>query len=250
VSVCFWSLNAGLTTHLQVLVTRNWWSHDSGHVAVAECMRVMKSMVDMLTIFRTVADTEAAVAKVQGHISCIESSLSSKCALLSVPLHAALIFIRALDQLRIAASSSSTLKDKNKNSFSRDSDVVNIIDAMKSNGKLIFMCDLVLKGRNYIFHGLDTHRTFSVLLCTCAVAALLRSICKDAPQTPPAGTPVSDAASSSDSSPVTPDAATTPSCACEPADACEASAVQLMGRMGIFESSLLLQDIVKTHFEM
>jgi hypothetical protein len=256
---CCRPLKVGLKLHLQVFVTRNWWSHGSGHVAVPECTRVMKSLVDILTIVRPIADTEAAIASVQRHISFIESSLSSECAELSVPFHSSLIFIRALDQLRIAACGSSTLKDKNNEKFSRDSDVAEIIQAMKSTaGNLSFLCELVQKGRNYMFHGADTHRTLSLLLCTCAVAQLLRLLVKDMPLTSSASTPVSDTASGSDSSPtfVTPKAPTTPSVrsassfTCEPADACEASAMQLMDRMRIFDSSLLLQEIVKSHSEM
>lgn len=241
-------------------MTRHWWSHNSGHLAVAECMRVIKSVADILKIVHAVADVEEAITLVQGHIRCIESALSSMSAELSIPFHASLIFIRALDQLRIAASCSSTLKDQDKNCFSRDSDVATIIIAINNNssGKLKFMCNLVLKGRNYMFHGTDAHRTFSLLQCTCAVAQLLRFVYKDAPQVPSPRTNVSDTASSSKSSPgtLTPKTPNAPSLrsassfTCEPADMCEASAIELINRMGICDAGLLLQDIVNSHSDM
>jgi hypothetical protein len=250
-----------LTRHIQVSVTRNWWSHDSGQVAVAECTRVMKSLVDILTFTSPVADAETTIALVQGHVSSIESSLSSMSAELSIAYHASLIFMRALDQLRIAASQSSTLVDKeSKEKFSLDSDVVNIIEAIKPTaGKLSIMCELVQQGRNYMFHGADSHRSFSLLLCTCAVAELLRLLYKDVPQNTSSNSPkmqVSDAASSSESSPgsLTPKEMESPSVcpapSFTPVATCEASAMQLMLRMGVCNPIFLLQKIAESQSKM
>ena len=267
----------------QLLVTRNWWSHGSGHVTVSECTRAMQSLVDMLHIMVPVvlprpADADAALASIQSRITRLESPLSgdSSPALadLSVEFHACLIFMRALLQLRTAVLNSPMMKAckaaagdagsaavKGSKGLSHDSDITDMIDAIRSTGKLkaeqVMMCDVVVKGRHYMFHGTDTRRSLALLQCTCAVASLLRFL---QPQPPPApkvttaGAVSSGGASPGSATPKTP--ATAPaaraaaSFECEAADACEASAMQLMQRMGISDVKLLLQEVVASHSAM
>ena len=89
----------------------------------------------------------------------------------------------------------------------------------KLTGDLAYYCDVVLRGRNYMFHGKSNDKAISLLLCTCAVAQLLRFLSK-MPSTPVA------------------------------ADACEASALHLMQRMGISHVNMLLQEVVASHSAM
>ena len=209
---------------LQVLVTRNWWSHGSGHVTVAGCTRALQSLIDMLGMMVPVvlsrpADADAALASIQSCITRVESAFSddpaSAPAELSIEFHSCLIFMRALVQLRAAACSSAMLK-----TLPHDSDISEIIIAIRSAGKLkpeqVVMCDVVDKGRHYMLHGTDTRRTLALLQCTCAVAPLLRFL----------GAPAAEA------------------------DACEASAMQLMQRMGISDVKTILQEVVASHSAM
>jgi len=207
-----------------VLVTRSWWSHGSDNVTVVECTHAMQSLIDMLGMMVPVvlprpADADAAIACIQSRITRVESALSddpaSAPAELSIEFHSCLIFMRALEQLRAAACSSKVLE-----ALPHDSDINEIIDIIRLTGKLkpeqAVMCDIVVKGCHYMFHGADTHRTLALLQCTCAVAPLLQYL------------GASDAA----------------------ADACEASAMQLMQRMGISDVKLLLQEVVASHSAM
>jgi hypothetical protein len=220
-------------THLQVLVKRNWFSHGSGHVAVAECTGAMQSLIDMLNIISPIvicrsADADAAVASIQGHIFSVESALSQDPSIppsLSIHFQACLMFIRAMRQLRIIAA---------KNGVSTlDRDIADetpgapgAIKATKDTGKLsgseAFCCEIVLRGRNYIFHGKNVDKTVSLLICTCAVATLLRVICRDVARTN----------------------------VCEAADVCEASVQQLMVRVGLFDIKYLWREICSNHSEM
>jgi hypothetical protein len=248
--------------HLQVYVTRNWLSHGSGRVAVPECKRAVKSLVGILEFFgpffhSLAADADAATAsvQVQRHIQCMESSLTALHADLSVPFHANLLFMRALDQLRVAACSSAMIRTKDNKQFSdlfsRNSEVSEILEAIpKGNQDLALYCELVHRGRNYFFHGANIHETFLLLLCTCAVAPLLRCMLLSPSAHSPKGH-FSDAAGSDSTKMSAPSSFTgIHSSVCEQADLCEANAMHLMHRMGFFISNVLLQEIRASHLEM
>jgi hypothetical protein len=219
--------------YLQVFVKRNWFSHGSGHVAVAECTGAMQSLIDMLKIIGSIVvcrrvDADAAIVSVQGHIFSVESALSQDPSIppsLSIHFQACLMFIRAMRQLRIIAA------EKGVSALDRDiadetPGAPGVIKAIKDTGKLsgqeAFCCEIVLRGRNYIFHGKNVDKTVSLLICTCAVATLLRVICRDA---------------------------TRPK-VCEAADFCEASVKQLMVRIGVSDIKYLWREIYSNHSEM
>jgi hypothetical protein len=79
---------------------------------------------------------------------------------------------------KAAAGDAGSAAVKGSKGLSHDSDITDMIDAIRSTGKLkaeqVMMCDVVVKGRHYMFHGTDTRRSLALLQCTCAVASLLR----------------------------------------------------------------------------
>lgn len=202
------------------------------------------------------SDATILLASIQSRISSVESIFfapSSAVAELSVESHACIVFIRALDQLRTAAY-------KMFSDLKYDEEITDILIKIRSTGNLKgfsflpLFCNLVIKGRNYLSHGADMHKTFSLLLCTCAAASLLRFLYKDTPFSPKFK---NDADSSSGSSlgsatSTTPSGIVlrAPSSVCEPAEQLEASVKQLLERMCICDTKLLVHEIVKNHSEM
>jgi hypothetical protein len=226
---------------MQVSVTRNWFSHGSGRVAVAECTRVIQSVKKMICLIGewSASDSHVVLDCIGYRISSIESvisDLSTDSEVLSIESHAFIIFVRALGQLRTAACQRFNLE--------QDVEIVKVVDTILKTGTMTsrdsFFCELIKKGRHYIFHGTDTHRTFSLLLCTCAVASLLRCV------------------SSSDASPISLSpklsvgkvARTSSPFICAPANLCEARVMQLLLRMEVFDIKLLVHDIVAKHSDM
>jgi tetratricopeptide (TPR) repeat protein len=242
----------------KVFVTRNWWSHDSGLVTIPECIRAMKSLIDVISIICRLdisgqSCADGSVERIQSHISMIESSRLSLSAEFSVPFHAGIVFMRALDQLRIfacstvfhqqrqvaadkvsrtkAASTAASGGDSSSEvvNFTQDSDFADIIKAIKPFARnLGFVCDMLKKGRNYFFHGADSNQTFLLLMCSFAVAPLLKTLYTS---------------SSAKELVYVPDGT------CEPADSCHASAMQLMIRMGIADGQVLLTRIMTSQLE-
>jgi hypothetical protein len=103
------------------------------------------------------------------------------------------------------------------------------------------LCDVVLKGRNYLVHGSDVHNTLALVQCTCAVAQLLRFLYR---QSSPARLLPQKYDSAASSMPKA-HAEFFPGYAA--AEDVETSALQLMDRMGISDVDTLLKDIVVAH---
>jgi tetratricopeptide (TPR) repeat protein len=237
----------------KIFVTRNWWSHGSGLVTIPECVRAMKSLIDLIGIVCRLdisgqSCADSSIERIQWHIAIVESSRLSLSAEFSVPFHTCIVFMRALDQLRIFACSTlfhqqqhvaADKKSRTKAAstaasggdstpkvaiFTHDSDFADIIDAIKPfASNLHFVCDMLKKGRNYFFHGTDSNQTFLLLMCSFAVAPLLKTLYTS---------------SSAKQLVYVPDGT------CEPADTCHASAMQLMIRMGIADGKVLLTRIM------
>jgi hypothetical protein len=194
-------------------VTRNWLSHGSSHMTILECLRAMQSLIDTLEIISPavlphVADADAALACIQSHITCVETALCAEVEL-SVELHACLVFMRALEQLRVCARSCLPPR-------AHDGDINIIIEEIpKSRPETPerLLCSMVLKGRNYMFHGANMSMTLPLLQSACAVSLLLRSL----------GAP----------------AAVT--------EACDARAMQLMARIGISDVKSCVVQVVTSH---
>ncbi len=261
-------------------MTRNWMCHGSGKVMIAESKRAMQSLIDMLDIVvpvvlgrpsDAVATTQACIRR---HIECMESVLSddpdAAFVDLSVESHAYLIFVRALEQLRGAVLNCPALKVK-KASFSdessaaktemqlsQNSDITELIKSIKQmNNVKSVLCDVVVKGRNYLFHGTDSHKTLALLQCTCAVASLIRFIYSysSAPsikvRTPDAaGINDTVPGSASPQTPATPAFGATGNVECGAVEACETSVLQLMARVGICDVKALLKEVVAEHAVM
>jgi hypothetical protein len=258
--------------------------HGSGKVMVAECKRAMQSLIDMLDIVVPVdldrpSDALATQASIQRHIECMESVLSdgpeAAFVELSVESHAYLVFMRALEQLRSAALSCPALiakkapcsdessAVKTETQLSQNSDITALIGSIKSrmnkvnNFEHSVLCDVVVKGRNYVFHGTDSHKTLALLQCTCAVASLIRFI-DSYSSAPSIKVRTPDAAGSSDTvpgsaspkTPATPAFGATDNVECGAAEACETSALQLMVRVGICDVKILLKEVVAEHAAM
>ena len=154
-------------------MTRNWLSHGSSHVAASECVRAMQSLMDLLDIISpavlpSASDADAVLASIQSHITRVEVALPAE-ADLSVELHTCLVFMRALQQLRVCARARLPPR-------THDGDIATIIDEIlkKCNPQQQLLCSMVLKGRNYMFHGADTRMTLPLLQSACAVSLLLR----------------------------------------------------------------------------
>jgi hypothetical protein len=209
-----------------VSVTRSWVSHGSGHASVAECIRAMQSLIEILRIIVPVvlpdADADTAIASIRNHIKIVETAQANLAlgVSMSIPSHACLIFMRAMHQLREAAAA--------KVLSGLDCDIADdngALEAIRKTGILsgdnIVFWDLVKKGRNYIFHGKHNNNTTFLLLCTCAVEKLLRFLCALGSSPDPR---ISNLA-----------------------DACHASAKQLMERMGISDVKTLVQAFVESH---
>ncbi len=226
-------------------MTRHWYSHGIGIVSVAECTRAMQSLIDMLGIIAPVllacpSDANATLDSIQGRIARVESLLSySDRVEISVESHACLIFMRALECLRVAVGSELEVPHG-----------IDIIDAIQRIPKIrtarpvhTMLCDVVLKGRNYLVHGSDVHNTLALVQCTCAVAQLLRFLYRQSP----ARFLPKEYYSAASSMPKA-HAETFPGYAA--ADDVETSALQLMDRMGISDVDTLLKDIVVAHSDM
>jgi len=197
---------------LQVVVTRNWLSHGSSHVAASECVRAMQSLMDLLDIISpavlpSASDADAVLASIQSHITRVEVALPAE-ADLSVELHTCLVFMRALQQLRVCARARLPPR-------THDGDITTIIDEIlkKCNPQQQLLCSMVLKGRHYMFHGADTRMTLPLLQSACAVSLLLRFF----------GAPAAAA------------------------DSCDARAMQLMARMGISDVKSCVAEAVSGH---
>ncbi len=222
-------------------MTRHWWSHDSGIVTIPECIRAIQSLIDVINILCVVEKSSRSLAddtikSLQGHIAIVEVSHLSKSAELSVPFHACIVFMRALNQLRIFASTASFHKQRQDKEnhvvtkFSRDSDFKDVLEAIKKfANNLSFVCDMLKKGRNYFFHGTDSHQTFLLLICAFAVAPLLKMLYTSK-------NPAKLTAYVSDG-------------ICEPADTCHAHAMHLMIHMGIADGKVLLSKILTSQSE-
>ncbi len=200
------------------------------------------------------SDATSLLASIQSRISLVESIFfapSSAVAELSVESHACIVFIRALEQLRTAAY-------KMFSDLKYDEEITEILIKIRSTGNLKgtdpLFCNLVIKGRNYLSHGADMHKTFSLLLCTCAAASLLRFLYKDTPFSPKVKNDADNSSGSSlgSATPTTPSGIVlrAPSSVCEPAEQLEASVKQLLERMCICDTELLVREIVKNHSEM
>ena len=163
---------------------------------------------------------DTAFASIHQLITLAESFLSDHSAPaladLSIPFHTDLIFMRAMQQLHAAAGSSAALNHP----LPHDSDIAAVIQAIRSSDNLqpleVLMCDIVAHCSRHTISGSDTHRTLALLMCTCAVAHLLRFL----------GAPAAEA------------------------DECEAAAMLLMQRMGYSDAESLLQEVVASHCTM
>ena len=153
------------------------------------------------------SDADAVLACIQSHITRVEVALPAE-ADLSVELHTCLVFMRALQQLRVCASACFPPR-------THDGDITTIIEEIlkKCKPEQQLLCSMVLKGRHYMFHGADTRITLPLLQSACAVSLLLRFL----------GAPAAAA------------------------DACDARAMQLMARMGISDVKSCVADAVSGH---
>jgi len=197
-------------------VTRNWLSHGSSHVAASECVRAMQSLMDLLDIISpavlpSASDADAVLASIQSHITRVEVALPAE-ADLSVELHTCLVFMRALQQLRVCARARLPPRTHDGDN---DGDIATIIDEIlkKCKPEQQLLCSMVLKGRHYMFHGADTRMTLPLLQSACAVSLLLRFF----------GAPAAAA------------------------DSCDARAMQLMARMGISDVKSCVAEAVSGH---
>lgn len=203
-------------------MTRNWLSHGSSHVTVSECLRAMQSLMDMLEIMSPAvlphaSDADAALACIRGHMTCVESALVADVEL-SVELHACLVFMRALEQLRVCARSCLPPHAHNDDICT----ITEEISKKHNRPEEQLACRMVLQGRHYMFHGAHMRMTLPLLQSACAVSLLLRSL----------GAPAALAD------------------ACDPAvvaDACDARAMQLMARMGISDVTSCVARVVTSH---
>jgi hypothetical protein len=219
----------------------------------------MQSLTDMVSIVTPVVlpqsdDAAEAIASIVHHVKCVESACSSGLADLSVEFHACLIFMRALEQLR--ACYIGHMPDP-------DSEIKDIIEDVKKKMKSPeqrILCDMVLQGRNYVFHGADMHRTLALLQCTCAVAHILRFLASNNALCAPSRSPkvrAADAVGSSDSrasstTPKTPSAnvSSSSNVECAAADACDASVTLILQRVGISDLQSLIKETVSNHHDM
>lgn len=175
----------------------------------------MHSMIDVLRILSPhFADAAAAIASIQQHVTCIESACTTGLADLSVEFHACLVFMRALEQLRTCYT---------RLMPGSSGEITEIIEAIRKmmRPEQQILCHMVLKGRNYMFHGADMHRSLALLQCTCAVAMILRFLLL---QLDPAST-----------------------AECESVDIC---VNQLMKRIGCSDFGSLIQEAVANHEKM
>lgn len=214
----------------------------------------MQSLMDMFNIIGPVvlpASTiaEEAIACIQHKIECVESECSGGLADISVEFHAWLIFMRALEQLRCRYMSLNPMCN---------GEITGIIEEIRKKTKKPeqrIACNMVLKGRHYVFHGADMRRTLALLQCTCAVAQLLRFLASQnsSDVSLRASEGGGSDASSSSATPKTPFAAAAKSASrvdCEAADACDASVVLLMQRMRIGALPSLIKETVSNHDDM
>jgi hypothetical protein len=238
---------------LQVRVTRNWVGHGSGYATVEERLRAMQSLMDMLGIITPIvlprsADAANAIASIQHHMNRVQSASSTGMADLSVELHACLIFMRALEQLR------TYYKDQMKDPNCEITAIIEDIRIkMKSEQQIV--CKMVVKGRNYVFHGTDMQRTLGLLQCTCAVAQIFRFLASNNSSILRSRSSKDCAASAADSSnssagSVPPDIQFAPSAELTAADACDASVALLLSRIGISDLPSLIKEVVAIHNEM
>jgi hypothetical protein len=203
----------------KVYVTRNWWSHGTGHVTVEECVRAMQAALDILAFLLpkssiSIVQADAVSASVQGYIADVNRACAGANDIhLSMFSQTCLFFMRAMQQLRVAGGTC-------------DMDLSEAITAMKKKGKLsqneAFCCEAVLKGRHYIFHGKDTDRVLPLLVSLCSVSTLLRWLGKSGEEKARE----------------------------EEARACDASVIELMARMGVDDAALLLRHVLKGHADM
>ena len=244
---------------LQVRETRNWVGHGSGRATVGERLRAMQSLMDMLGIIGPVvlpalAVADQAIACIQHHVECVESACPGGLADLSVEFHACLIFMRALELLRVRYIS---LNPECKG------EITDIIEKIrrKMRPEQQIACNMVRKGRHYVFHGADMRRSLALLQCTCAVAQLLRFLASQSSGHATSRSSKgggSDAVGGSDASggsatPKTPCAVGAKGASrveCEAADACDASVVLLMQRMRIADFPSLIKETVANHDDM
>lgn len=206
-------------------MTRYWMDHGSMEVSVSECLRAMQSLMYMLEIMTPAvlphtSDADAALDCIQSHFACVESALCAEVEL-SVELHACLVFMRALRQLR----------DGTRNCMSsraHDGNIGVIIEQILRNHskpQQQLACSMVLQGRHYMFHGTNMRLSLPLLQSACAVSLLLRSL----------GAPATVADNCN---------------ARAMADACDAQAMQLMVRMGISDATSCVAELVTSHSGM
>ncbi len=231
-------------------MTRNWVGHGSGYATVGERLRAMQSLMDMLGIITPIvlprsADAANAIASIQHHINCVQSASSTGMADLSVELHACLIFMRALEQLR------TYYKDQMKDPNCEITAIIEDI-RIKMKPEQQIVCRMVVKGRNYVFHGTDMQRTLGLLQCTCAVAQIFRFLASDNSSILRSRSSKDCAASAADSSNSSAgeDIQFAPSAELTAADACDASAALLLQRIGISDLPSLIKEVVSIHDEM
>jgi hypothetical protein len=215
----------------------------------------MQSLTDMVSIITPVvlprsADAAEAIASIMHHVKCVESACSSGLADLSVEFHACLVFMRALELLR--ACYIDHMQDPNSEIQEIKDIVEDIKKKMKSSEQQI-LCDMVIQGRNYVFHGADMHRTLALLQCTCAAAQILRFLASDNALRAPSRSPkvrAADAVGSSDSSASSTTPKTPSNVECAAADACDASVTMLLRRIGISDLQSLIKETVSNHNDM
>jgi hypothetical protein len=214
-----WKLDASIE---KVLVTRNWWSHGTGHVTVEECVRAMQAVLDILGFMlpkSSISGEEAdAVNAVQSRIADVTRACSGANDVhLSVFSQTCLFFMRAMHQLRVAAGGS----------FDRDlGEAIAEMKQKKGLGQHAFYCEAVLKGRHYMFHGKDADRALPLLVSVCSVSTLLRWLVESSKNKAEQDARELDA------------------------NACEASVAELMARLGVDDETLLLRRIAEGHTDM
>lgn len=186
--------------------------HGNSHVTASECVRAMRSLMDWVDIISpavlpSASDADAVMACIQSDIMRVEMALPAE-ADLSVELHTCLVFMHALQQLRVCARACLPPR-------THDGDIATIIEEIlkKCKPEQQLLCNLVLKGRHYMFRRADTLMTLPLLLSACAVSLLLRYI----------GAPAAAA------------------------DDCDAGAMQLMARMGISDVKSCVAEAVSGH---
>ena len=183
---------------IDVLVTRNWSVH--GKLSVVEVRRGMQSLLDTLPMLKC---DPSSMPPVCCAIEEYLREIDNVCAhvALSVTSITCLFFTRALQRLCKAI------------------DVAELsLEALAANGptsqemKLVKEC--VWNGRCYLYHGKCNRKSMALLVCTCAVSRLLRSL--------------------------------GPAFAVD-ADACDADVMQLLARMQLWDEQQLLQAVSLGH---